>query len=160
KGEKLFLKHYKEGERLVRKLVPLYSSGNVEEDLGELDHSRKRFLHTILEEVKETNTITVKEVLEVKQTLSPIEKFDEYYEEKDDTDEINKAVNEVKYDVMDKIINDTVIYTDKRAIMYNEMKRHPQLKEVMNFLIPKIKNSCTLCAACSLLCPTDALKIE
>ncbi|WP_042349789.1 ATP-binding protein [Bacillus massiliigorillae] len=122
-----------------------------------IDHGKRNFLSSLMEEVKETNTITVKEVLEVNKTLSPFEKFDQYYQQKNEIEEISDEVNEIKQSLADQVLKDNVIHTDKRSLLLSAFKQSPQLQEEMTILMPTIKESCTRCGACSFLCPTDAL---
>lgn len=162
-GEALFVKQHSEAEALLNEpftLIPNSRNAHFKGVDEDIDHKRRRFLSSLFEEVKETNTITVKEVLEADKPLSPFEKFNRYYEEQQELAEIVDEVNEVKQTVIDRVIHDTVVHTDKRAILFTEFKRFPELQEQMTFLLPEIKESCTRCGACAFLCPTDALLLD
>jgi Fe-S-cluster-containing hydrogenase component 2 len=159
-GERLFLEQIGEAENVIKHTFPVYNSINQVENDGLVNHNRRRFLTSLLEDVKETNTITVKEVLEVEKTLSPFEKFEQYYQQHDDMEELVGTVEEIKNNVMDKFLNDTVIHTDKRAMLFRGFEKNPELMEQMTFSIPEMKKSCTRCGACALLCPTDSMVID
>lgn len=162
KGEEMFLEQLKKAENLLNKTIPVCSSIKEEDshDTALIDHNRRIFITAFLEEVKETNTIAVKEALEMEKTLSPFEKFDRYYQQHNEIDEVVEEMIEVKQAVIDRLVNDTVIYTDKRTILFEEFKKYPELQEEMFFSIPEIEESCTRCGACSFLCPTDALHMD
>jgi len=161
-GEAIFMKLRKEAEDYLSKKFYVSSSFKEEgaQDREIVDYNRRRFITTLFEEVKETNTITVKEALEVEKILTPFEKFDCYYQQQNEVEEILEEVNEIKFNVMDQLLNDAVIHSDKNRLLFNEFKKNPDLQEKMIFLIPEIKNSCTHCGACAFLCPTDAIKMD
>lgn len=156
-GQSLFLKFMQQAENIIRNHFAIESEWTESSEEPVIDHSRRNFLATILEEAKETKTITIKEVLEVEKAKSPFEKFDLYYKEKSESEEIIENVQEIKHQVIEKIVNETVIYTDKRGILFQELEMHPELKERMEFSIPQVDENCTRCGACAFLCPTDAL---
>lgn len=160
KGEEMFLEQIKKAETLLNKPFTVCPSIKKTHDAASLDHNRRIFLTSLLEEVKETNTIAVKEALEMEKTLSPFEKFDRYFQQLNEIDEVVEEMKEVKQAVIDRLLNDTVIHTDKRTIIFNEFKKFPELQEQMAFSIPEIEESCTRCGACSFLCPTDALHMD
>ena len=161
-GEAIFMKQRKEAEYYLNKKFDVSSSFKEEstKDREIIDYNRRRFITSLLEEVKETNTISVKEVLEVEKTLTPFEKFDDYFQQQNEVEEIIEEVNEIKYTVMDQLLNDAVIHTDKNALLFNEFKKNPDIQEKMTFLIPEIKDNCTHCGACAFLCPTNAIVMD
>ncbi|MFN7253233.1 MAG: DUF362 domain-containing protein [Anaerobacillus sp.] len=161
-GEEVFLKQLKSAESNINKVFHMTSSFDYLNSKNEEieNHNRRRFLSFLLEEVKETNTITVKEVLEVSTPLSPFDKFNRYHTVLSDLEEVAEEVSEMKNTLVDRFLDDTVIHTDKRAFLFAEFKRYPELQEKLAFLIPNIDNSCTRCGACAFLCPTDALVMD
>ncbi len=159
-GEKMFLDQKSEAEKLANSTFPICNSIKKSSDDGEIDHHRRKLLTSLLEEVKETNTITVKEVLEVDKTLSPFEKFDRYYQQQDEINKMVEAAEEIKNNVVDQFVNDNVIHTDKRALLYKAFEKEPELQNKMTIPLPEIKESCTRCGACAFLCPTDAIIMD
>lgn len=159
-GEKVFLEQKKEAEKAIHHTFPICFSINKVQVDGLIDHHRRRFLTSLMEEAKETNTITVKEVLEVDKTLTPFEKFERYYKQQHEMEEIVETAEEIKNNVVGKLLKDTVIYTDKRALLFQAFEKHPDLQEQMTFSIPEMKESCTRCGACAFLCPTDAIIMD
>lgn len=135
-------------------------STEVSDASEEIDHDRRRMLSALFSEVKETNTIALKEMLEVNQSKSPFEKFDHYVEEQNKISEMVDEVHAMKISVLDKLLNDTLIHTDKREILLNLLKKDAKLESETEVLLPKVYESCTLCGACAFLCPTDALYID
>lgn len=160
KGEKLFLEQKKEAELTIDHTFKVCTSLNEVQDDGLIDHNRRKFLTSIMEEAKVVNTITVKEVLEVDKALSPFEKFEAYYKQQDELEEMLESTEEIKNNVVSKLLNDSVIHTDKRTLLYQVFENEPMLQQQMTFLIPEIKESCTRCGACAFLCPTDALIMD
>lgn len=158
-GENLFMEQLQKAERLLEISFQIVSTihEESENDVEEIDHNRRRFLSSIFEEVKETNTIAVKEALEVNKTLSPFEKFDRYYQQQNEVEAIADEVNEIKETVVHQLLSDAVTHTDKRELLLNTFKKSDKLQAEMNFLMPEINENCTRCGACSFLCPTDAL---
>ncbi len=161
-GGEVFLKKLNKAESSINEVFHMTSSiDNLTTKYEEIEnHNRRRFLSFLLEEVKETNTITVKEVLEVETTLSPFDKFNRYHTLLSDLEEVAEEVTEIKNTLVDRLLNDAVIHTDKRAFLFAEFKRHPELQEKLTLLIPNIEDSCTRCGACAFLCPTDALVMD
>ncbi len=144
-GEEMFLEEIKKAETVINKRFTVCSSINEKDSLERalINHNRRIFLTAFLEEVKETNTIAFKEALEMEKILSPFEKFDRYYQQHNEIDEVVEEIKEVKQAVIDRLVNDTVIHTDKRTILFNEFKKFPELQEQMTFSIPEIAESCT-----------------
>ncbi|MBM4765252.1 4Fe-4S binding protein [Bacillus sp. B15-48] len=159
-GEKLFLRYKEEAEKTLQHTFPICFSINEVKDEGLIDHHRRKFLSSIFEEAKATNTIAVKEVLEVDQTLSPFEKFNRYYRKQTELEEMAEVATEMKNNFVDKLVNDTVFHTDKRALLFEAFEVDPQLSKEMTFSMPEVKESCTRCGACAFLCPTDALIMD
>ncbi|NHC42209.1 4Fe-4S binding protein [Bacillus sp. MM2020_1] len=158
-GERLFLDQKKEAEDILGQKFPVGLPNKVKEDRL-IDHQRRRFLLSMLEEAKETNTITVKEVMDVDKTLSPFEKFDRYCQQQNEFEELAATAEEIKNNVIDKLLNDTVIHTDKRALLFLAFKKRSDLPENMTFFTPDIQESCSRCGACAFLCPTDAMIMD
>jgi ferredoxin len=159
-GEKLFLDQKKEAEMVLSHTFPICFSINKVQDDGLIDHHRRRFLTSLMEEAKEANSITVKEVLEVDKTLSPFEKFERYYKQQHEMEEIVETAEEIKNNLVSKLLNDNVIHTDKRALLLHAFEKQPDLQEKLTFSIPEMKESCTRCGACAFLCPTDAIIMD
>ena len=97
-GEEMFLAQIKKAETLLNKpftVCPSIKEGDTQ-DAAIVDHNRRIFLTSLLEEVKETNTIAVKEVMEIEKTLSPFEKFDRYYQQLNEIEELAETEEEIK----------------------------------------------------------------
>ena len=156
-GGDLFIKQLQEAEQILNSKFQMVTEIHEEEQIKEVDYNRRRFLSALFEEVKETNTIAIKEALEVNKTLSPFEKFDRYYQQQSEVEVIANEVNEIKETVVHQMLSDAVTHTDKRELLLNAFKDSEKLQDEMTFLMPEIKESCTRCGACSFLCPTDAL---
>lgn len=160
-GGEVFQQHLQHAYEFIPNRFPITSEREADDKLDQtLDYGKRNFLTSIMEEVKETNTITVKEVLEVNKTLTPFEKFDQYYQKKDELEALSKHVDEIKNSVADQMLQNTVVHTDKRSQLLNAFKQSPQLQERMTIPLPEIKESCTRCGACSFLCPMDALHVD
>lgn len=161
-GERLFLEQKKAAEAVIDHTFPICDSVRQVRDDGQVDHGRRRFLTSLLEEVKETNTITVKEVLEVDKTLSPFEKFDRYHQQQQEKEieALVEAADEIKNNVIDKLLNGNIQHTDKRALLLHAFEKKQELQERMTLSIPEIQESCTRCGACAFLCPTDAIIMD
>jgi Fe-S-cluster-containing hydrogenase component 2 len=159
-GEKMFLNQKTEAEKVINYTIPICNSIKTIEDKWQIDHHRRKFLTSFLEEVKETNTITVKEALEVDKTLSPFEKFDWYHQQQAETRELVETADEIKNHVIDKLLNDNIIHTDKRALLFNVFEESPELQQQVTLSIPEVKESCTRCGACAILCPMDAIIMD
>lgn len=159
-GQELFLKQLKGAESFLQHTFQIRSSLIEKKENTKVDHRRRRFLSSFLEEVKETNTITVKEVMEVNKTLSPFEKFDRYYQGQNEMEEFVEEVTEIKKTVVGKLISDSVTLTDKRTLLFNSFKKIPHIKEDMPVSMPNIGGNCNRCGACVFLCPTDAMIMD
>lgn len=142
---------------IVQDVIHIHEAVQLAPEQDEVDHERRRMLRSFFEEAKETNTIAVKEMLEVGQTLSPFEKFERYVETKNQLKEMTEEVKEMKVSIVDKLLQDALLYTDKREILLNQLQQDEALEEQMEFQLPKVKEGCTLCGACAFLCPTEAL---
>lgn len=140
---------------MVKSVIGLHGEFQMTDE--EIDHDRRRMLSALFEEAKEANTIAVKEMLEVNQTISPFEKFDKYIEAEDQLKEMADEVQAMKMSIVDKLLQDALMHTDKREIILSQLKQDEDLAEQMHFSLPHAKDSCTLCGACAFLCPTDAL---
>jgi MinD superfamily P-loop ATPase len=158
-GQQLFLEKREEAERILNHTFRVCSSVNKVKNDG-VDHSRRKLFTSLLEEVKETNTITVKEVLEVEKALSPFEKFDRYHQQQQEMKELVETVEELKQNVIDKLLNDTVIHTDKRALLIRAYEGNTKISSQIMISLPEIKESCSRCGACAFLCPTDAIIMD
>lgn len=158
-GERLFLEQKNEAENIINHTFPICDSIKIVKD-DRVDHQRRKLLTSLFEEVKETNTITVKEVLEVDKTLSPFEKFNRYHKQQYEMEELVETAEEMKNNVIDRLMDGNVIHTDKRALLLKTFEKEPELKEKVTFSIPEIKESCTRCGACAFLCPTDAIIMD
>ncbi|MGG0717068.1 4Fe-4S binding protein [Robertmurraya massiliosenegalensis] len=159
-GENRFMKQKKEAESALKQTLQVCTTFIEENSQYAMDHSRRRFLTSLLEEARETNTITVKEVLKVNKTLSPFEKFDRYYQKQNEMEDMVEEVNEIKNAVVEQVLKDAVTQTDKKALLFHAFKMNSDLQEQMTFSIPEIKESCTRCGACAFLCPTDAITLD
>ena len=161
-GEALFLKQLEEAEQYVNRKITICSTID-DESAGTkeiVDHSRRRLFTSLFEDVNELNTITAKEVLEVEKTLTPFERFDHFYKQQSEVEELVEEVNEIKDHAVDKVLNDTVIHSDKNALLFKAFNKHPELQQQMTFLMPEMKDSCTRCGACVFLCPTNAISMD
>ena len=98
-----------------------------------VDHSRRKLFITLWEEVKETNTITVKETLSAGKTLSPFEKYARYHEKEAELEELAETAEEMKNRVADKLLGGQVIHTDKRALLLKALEKDPELQERIKF---------------------------
>lgn len=157
KGNLLFKKELGEAERIVGRGFTIIKNYKDEEE-SQINHQRRKFLMSIFEEAKEINTIAINEMIEIEKTKSPFEKFDLFNKKKNELDEIADSVEELKEQVIVKLFDETMIRkTDKRAIIYQELKNHTELKEKIDFFIPQMDKKCTRCGACVFLCPMDAL---
>ncbi len=161
-GEALWMKQLEEAEQYLSRKFAICSNIDAESAQNReiADHSRRKLITSLFEEVNEINTITAKEVFEVEKTLTPFERFDHYYKQQNEVEEIIEEVNEIKDNAIDKVLNDTVIHSDKNALLFKEFKKNPDLQEQMTFLIPEMKESCTRCGACAFLCPTNAITMD
>lgn len=160
-GEQLFQTQLQEANKSIPNQIPICSEPEFDQNPNQtVDYNKRNFLTTLMEDVKETNTITVKEVLEVNKTLSPFEKFDQYYQKKDEIEVLTDEVNEIKNSVADQMLQNTVVHTDKRSQLLKAFQQSPQLQEKMTLPMPDITDRCTRCGACTFLCPTDALYTE
>jgi ferredoxin len=159
-GATLFLNHKKKAEAVLDHTLSISASINKGEDDALIDHNRRRFFSTLMEEAKETNTITMREVMEVETTLSPFEKFDRHIKQQTDIEELTKSATEMKDQLVDRLLNGSVIHTDKRAMLLQAIEKDRSLPEKITFFIPKVEESCSLCGACAILCPTDAMIMD
>ena len=138
----------------------VYFSQSVQNQEREIDYDRRRLLSGWFEEMKETHTIAVKEMLEVQPAMTPFEKFERYVRERDQLEEMAEEVNAIKLSVIDRLLQDTLIYTDKRQILLDVLKQHEKHNTTVEVQLPKVTKDCTLCKACAFLCPTEALYID
>ena len=161
-GQELFMENVSILEQTLNLPIPfcIDISSNVTQNEETIDHNKRQFLMGLFEDVKETNTHVVQEVLEVEKILSPFEKYNQYYQAKNELDAIVEEVNGLKNSAIDHYLNYSMNYTDKRSFLYRTLEQRPDLQEKINVAIPKIKESCTKCGACSFLCPTDAIHMD
>lgn len=162
KGEAIFKENIDSAQTYLTSSLPIDSKINEfkSQTKEEVDLSKRRLFMSLFEEVKETNTHVVKEVLEVEKSLSPFEKFDQYYQTKDGLEDMVEEVKEMKSLAIDHFLNHSINHTDKRSLLLHALKTEPELKEEYSFFIPKIEDSCNRCGACSFLCPTDAIHLD
>ena len=161
-GEALFMKQLEEAEQYLNEKMTICSTIDAESAGSKeiVDHSRRRLFTSLFEDVNELNTLTAKEVFEVEKTLTPFERFDQYYKQQSEVEELVEEVNEIKDYAVDKLLNDTVIHSDKNALLFKEFTKNPTLQQQMTFLMPEMKESCTRCGACAFLCPTNAITMH
>lgn len=159
-GERIFLNQRNEAEKTLSTSIPLAATYELSKSDDNIDYNRRRLFTSLIEDAKEVNSITVKEVLEVENIMSPFEKFDQYYQQKSGGEELIETAQELKVQVIDKLLNERIMHTDKRAILHHEFQVHPDLQKQMTFSFPDINEGCSRCGACAFLCPTGALTMD
>lgn len=159
-GEGLFLKEKQQAEEILGSRFSLRKAVSEAKADSQVDYSRRKLFITFWEEVKETNTITVKETLSAGKTLSPFEKYARHHEKEAGLKEMEETAEEIKNRMADKWLGGQVIHTDKRALLLRALEKKPELQERITLSVPEMKESCTRCDACAFLCPTDAIVID
>lgn len=165
-GSELFLKEKKEAEDILGRRFAVCEGEAVREGKEKeakesvVDHRRRKLFIALWEDVKEANTITIKETLSAGKTLSPFEKFARYHEREAELEELAETAEEMKNRVADKLLGGQVIHTDKRALLLKALEKDPELQERVIFFVPEMKESCTRCDACAFLCPADAIIMD
>ena len=63
--------------------------------------------------------------------------------------------------IVEKMTNESAYpYMNKRALLLAQLQENETLQKQKDIRLPVITSDCNFCGACTILCPTDALKME
>lgn len=156
KGESVWRHELESGEKMAGKKVQVTSKIIPQQKKVEYDQSRRAFFQILFKEIKQTNTILIKDSL-----VNP--KMETYQDKlkEDSYTFLKRQLNEISTSVVEKITNEPVHpYMQKRLYFLEELKNNKTMQNNHDFKLPNVLTGCNLCGACAVLCPTNALTKE
>ncbi|MCH6267641.1 4Fe-4S binding protein [Neobacillus citreus] len=155
-GEELWQRELAAAERMSGKCMDLALALKKSTELEGLDKSKRSLFHSIWREWKDVHKLAVKETLGCAEIKPYQEKL-----KSDSASLIRKEWNVAANGVMEKVFKEsTYPYMVKRNLFLNQLIKNKDLQTEKNVRVPMILSDCTLCGACSILCPTNALVQE
>ncbi|MGC5324206.1 4Fe-4S dicluster domain-containing protein [Brevibacillus sp. SYSU BS000544] len=148
-GERVWSEQLGRAETLCEKKATRYFSvEKIDRDYA-YDSSRRQFLQFALHEFKESGKEVFKEILgeTQEQRLAEIS-------------EIPEEIRQKKAEIVEKILRESrYTYVERRKILLHQLQQDQNLMQRMTVKLPVINDSCDICGACTILCPTQALRM-
>jgi len=155
-GKKVWKKELHAGETMTGSSIKITSNITHKAKQKPFDKDRRAFISSFFNEVKATNKLAFKELLGSSEVLS-------YQEKRQETtfSKVKKELEEVSHHLYEKVTNESALpYMNKRAFLLAQLQEDETLQKQMDIRLPFITDDCNFCGACTILCPTDALKME
>jgi ferredoxin len=155
-GEHVWRKEKQLGEEMSSIKLRITSTIEKPKSQIQFDQKRRAFFSQLFSEVKTTNKLALKEWLANDKIQSYQEKIKD-----DPVQRIEKEWQGLANRVVEKITNEaTFSYMSKRNFLLAEISKNESFGQRSDVRLPIILPECTVCGACALLCPTDALVID
>lgn len=152
-GEELWQRELADAERMSCKRMDLALAVKKSIEMEGLDRCKRSLFHSIWREWKDVHKLAVKEAFGSGEIKTYQEKL-----KNDSASLIRKEWNMAANGVMEKVFKESIYpYQAKRNLFLNQLIKNKDLQTEKNVRLPIILSDCTLCGACSILCPTDAL---
>ncbi|WP_053362681.1 4Fe-4S binding protein [Bacillus sp. FJAT-27251] len=152
-GESVWRKEMQQGEAMSSRQLQITSTIEQPKQPAQYDQKRRAFFSSLFSEVKATHKLAVKEWLADDKVQT--------YQDKMKNDPVLRLEREwqnIANDVVEKITDEaTYPYMTKRKVLLAEVRKNEALQSRCDIRLPEISPDCTLCGACALLCPTNAL---
>lgn len=155
-GETVWKKELDAGEKIAGSSMKIMSDITYSAKPKSFDTDRRAFLSSFFNEIKATNKLAFKELLGGSEVLSYQEKRQE-----NTLSKVKRELDEVSLHLYEKMTNESALpYMNKRALFLAQLKENEILQNQKDIRLPTITDDCNFCGACSILCPTDALKMD
>ncbi|MCM3768469.1 4Fe-4S binding protein [Neobacillus niacini] len=152
-GEQVWKRELTAGETMSGKRLVVVSDVKQSRGMDELDQRKRLLFYSVWSEWRAVHKLAVKETLGTGEIKTYQEKL-----KNDGASLIRKEWTEAANGVMEKVFNEsTYPYQAKRNLFLDQVRKNKDLQAGKNVRLPMILSDCTLCGACSILCPTDAL---
>ncbi|MEH7250685.1 4Fe-4S binding protein [Neobacillus niacini] len=155
-GEKVWKKELHVGETMTGSSMNITSNITHSAKQKPFDKDRRAFLSSFFNEIKATNKLAFKELLGSSEVLS-------YQEKRQETtlSKVKRELEEVSHHLYEKVTNESALpYMNKRAFLLTQLQENEALQKQKDIRLPTITADCNFCGACTILCPTDALKMK
>ncbi len=155
-GERVWKEELHAGETMAGCSMKFMSTINPSGEKKHFDKNRRAFISSFFNEIKATNKLAIKELLGSSEILSYQEKRRE-----NTLSKVKRELEEVSHQLYEKMTNESALpYMNKRAFLMNQLQENESLQKQRDIRLPAITDDCNFCGACTILCPTDALKME
>jgi ferredoxin len=155
-GETVWKKELDAGEKMAGSAMKITSDITHSAKPKSFDIDRRAFLSSFFNEIKATNKLAFKELIGNSEVLSYQEKRQE-----NTLSKVKRELDEVSLHLYEKMTNESALpYMNKRALFLAHLKEKETLQKQKDIRLPTITDDCNFCGACTILCPTDALKID
>ncbi|WP_404328354.1 4Fe-4S binding protein [Mesobacillus maritimus] len=155
-GERVWRKELQLGEAMSSRQLKICGAIEYPKQQVQYDQNRRSFFSTLFGEVKSTNKLAMKEWLAIDKIRTYQDKMKE-----EPVLRLEKEWQDVANDVVEKITHvASYPYMTKRKVLLEELTKNEVLQHRCDVRLPEISPNCTLCGACAILCPTDALVLE
>ncbi|MEH7113434.1 4Fe-4S binding protein [Neobacillus niacini] len=155
-GERVWRKELQAGETMAGSSIKITSTITHSAKQKPFDKDRRAFLSSFFNEIKATNRLALKETLGSTEVVSYQEKRQE-----DKVTKLKRELGEVSNQIYEKMTNESALpYMNKRVHLLAQLQGNDTFQKQEDIRLPLIKPNCDFCGACTILCPTDALKME
>lgn len=155
-GERVWKKELHAGETMAGSSINITSNITYSTRQKPFDKDRRAFISSFFNEIKATNKLAFKELLGSSEVLSYQEKRQE-----NTLSKVKRELEEVSQHLYEKMTDESALpYMNKRSFLLAQLQENESLQKQMDIRIPSITTDCNFCGACTILCPTDALKME
>ncbi|MDR7077002.1 ferredoxin [Neobacillus niacini] len=155
-GERVWKEELHAGETMAGSSMNITSNITHSAKQKPFDKDRRAFISSFFNEIKATNKLAVKELLGNSEVLSYQERRQE-----NTLSKVKRELEEVSHHLYEKMTNESALpYMNKRAFLLAQLKENETLQKQKDIRLPTITADCNFCGACTILCPTDALKMQ
>ncbi|WP_338453078.1 4Fe-4S binding protein [Niallia oryzisoli] len=155
-GERVWKQELHAAEKIAGSSIEISSAIKHSMKKEQYDKDRRAFLSNFFTEIKATNKLAFRELLGSPEVQSYQEKL-----QVNSLSKIKREWEEVSNQIFEKMTNESVYpYMNKRVLLLAELQVNEDLQRQEDIRLPAISSYCSFCGACTILCPTDALKME
>jgi NAD-dependent dihydropyrimidine dehydrogenase PreA subunit len=155
-GERVWKQELHAGEKMASSSIEITSTITYSPKQETYDKDRRDFLSSFFKEIKSTNKLAFRELIGNPEVQSYQEKIQE-----NSLSKVKKEWEAVSNQIFEKMTHESAYpYMNKRALLLAQLQENEILQKQKDIRLPAITSDCNFCSACTILCPTDALKME
>ncbi|MEH7179886.1 4Fe-4S binding protein [Neobacillus vireti] len=155
-GERVWKKELHAGEKMAGSSIEITSDITYSAKHKSFDQDRRAFLSGFFNEIKATNKLAIKELLGSSEVSSYQERRQENTHSK-----VKRELAGVSHHLYEKMTGESALpYMNKRFFLLTQLEENETLQKQKDIRLPTITDDCNFCGACTILCPTAALKMD